>query len=148
MKRMIFFIVIACIFSGCASQNLNKPTSECEKTQSTTTCKIQNIKIPNTFLANLICKECESATSTLTLNENKSFQIKTVLNKKNVQKIVETGLFSIDGDILTLTNQYREKSKYRFDGINLIRIESKDIFVKEPIWQKVIYRPLEDKHSN
>lgn len=143
MKKIVFFIVSIVIFSGCASQNLNKPKVECENTASATTCKIQNIKIPSTFLANLICKECENATSTLTLNKNKSFEIETILNKKNVQKILEVGLYSIDGDTVTLINQYREKSKYRFDGVNLIRIESKDIFVKEPIWQKVIYRPLE-----
>ena len=135
---MIFFIAALFTLSGCVAQTPNTP--KCENETNMTTCGVESIEIPSVFRANFLCKDCQSATSVLALNSDKSFKLETILNKKSAQRIVESGEYSIKADTLTLINQYKEKSEYKFDGESLTKIESKNSFIKEPLWQNLVYK--------
>lgn len=140
MRNTICFLVCVAILSGCASQNL--PTAKCESEQAAPVCGVESVKIPSEFKATLLCGDCQNATSTLWLNKDGTFKLETLLDKKSVQRIVETGNFTITGDTLTTINQYKESHSYKFDGVNLIKIAPKNAFVKELLFQNAIYRPI------
>ena len=139
MKKIMCLIACLAIFSGCASQNLT--ASKCETDEAKSTCGVGGIEIPSKFEATLSCIECQSATSVIAFNEDNTFRLETILNKKTTQTIVETGTFVIKGDTIIATNQYKESYEYKFDGVNLIKIASNNAFIKESLFQDTVYKP-------
>lgn len=137
MKKLIFFACVL-LFTGCASENLK--TSECAK-NSPATC-ITTADIAGVYEANIACAECKSAISTLELNKNGTFKIETVVHKQSAQRTLENGSYSVkDGEVI-LVNQYKEKSKYKFDGKDLKKLENKDSFIKDSFTKNLVYKSL------
>ncbi|MDO5046878.1 copper resistance protein NlpE N-terminal domain-containing protein [Campylobacter sp.] len=138
MKKLIFFLTVISLFTGCALQNLNK--NECEEAGKEPACSALK-EVSGEFEANILCTDCKSAISKLNLNKDKTFTLETIVHKKSAQRVFEKGTYSVKGTELTLVNQYNEKSVYKFDGINLTKLESKDSFIKESFAKNLVYRP-------
>ncbi|QCD52921.1 copper resistance protein NlpE N-terminal domain-containing protein [Campylobacter sp. RM16192] len=138
MKKIVFFIVSVWVFTGCSSNDLK--TSECSKNSSSTCIAVSNIS--GVYRAIIACQDCKSAISTLELNKDGTFKIETIVQKQSAQRTIENGSYSVKNDEVTLINQYKEKSRYRFDGRNLKKLENKDSFIKDYFTKNLIYKSL------
>lgn len=139
MKKFIFFITAAVLLTGCASQNLSK--QDCKGDQTLPVCAVA-ADVAGVYEAHILCADCKSAISTLELFKNGKFTLETIVHKKSVQRTLENGTYAIKDGEVTLINQYKEKSIYKFDGRNLTKLENKDSFIKDSFSQNLVYKPL------
>lgn len=139
MKNFIFLGAALILFSGCASQNLSK--QDCDTKEAMPACSV-SADVAGVYEASILCADCKVAVSTLELFKNGNFMLETVIHKKSSQRTLENGTYTIKGTEVTLVNQYKEKTVYKFDGRNLTKLENKDSFIKEVFGQNLIYKPL------
>uniref|UniRef100_UPI000CD9A434 copper resistance protein NlpE N-terminal domain-containing protein n=1 Tax=Campylobacter concisus TaxID=199 RepID=UPI000CD9A434 len=96
------------------------------------------------YEAKVFCDGCgENSKSTLILNADKTFKIDTVYQKKIAQRELQTGIYEIEGNTLSVTNQYREKLNFEINGDTLRQISNQNSFIKENFAQERIYKKLE-----
>ena len=138
------------IFAGCAASggaNGSAVNSQkCGGTEVFETCgaQIDKENLIGLYEAKAFCDGCgENSKSTLTLNADGTFKIDTVYQKKIAQRELQKGIYEIEGNTLSVTNQYREKLNFEINGDTLRQISNQNSFIKENFAQERIYKKLE-----
>ena len=146
MKNILFLAVAAMIFAGCATGGSAVNNKKCGSTEVFETCgaQIDKENLIGVYEAKAFCDGCgESSKSTLTLNADGTFKIDTVYQKKIAQRELQSGKYEIEGNTLSVTNQYREKLNFEISGDTLRQISNQNSFIKENFAQERIYKKLE-----
>ena len=148
MKNILFLAAAAMIFAGCAASGGTSAVSskKCGSTEVFETCgaEIDKENLIGVYEAKVFCDGCgENSKSTLTLNADGTFKIDTVYQKKIAQRELQSGKYEIEGNTLSVTNQYREKLNFEINGDTLRQISNQNSFIKENLAQERIYKKLE-----
>ena len=146
MKNILFLAVAAMIFAGCATGGSAVNNKKCGGTEVFETCgaEIDKENLIGVYEAKAFCDGCgENSKSTLILNADGTFKIDTVYQKKIAQRELQSGKYEIDGNTLSVTNQYREKLNFEINGDTLRQINNQNSFIKENFAQERIYKKLE-----
>ena len=146
MKNILFLAVAAMIFAGCATGGSAVNNKKCGGTEVFETCgaEIDKENLIGVYEAKILCDGCsENSKSTLTLNTDGTFKIDTVYQKKIAQRELQSGKYEIDGNTLSVTNQYREKLNFEINGDTLRQINNQNSFIKENFAQERVYKKLE-----
>lgn len=130
-------LLLALLFTGCISPSINQQI--CDKSAKLCLNKEQ---ISGIYEATISCEDCKRAISSLELYNNGNFRLETIVEKKSTQTTIEDGIYTIKNDEITLTNQYREKAKYKFDNENLILLDDDESFVKNIFMRDLVYKRL------
>ena len=77
------------------------------------------------------------------LHQNSNKLCSTVYQKKIAQRELQTGIYEISGNTLSVTNQYREKLNFEINGDTLRQIGNQNSFIKENFAQERIYKKVE-----
>ena len=134
------------IFAGCATGGSAVNNKKCGGTEVFETCgaEIDKENLIGVYEAKAFCDGCgENSKSTLTLNADGTFKIDTVYQKKIAQRELQSGKYEIEGNTLSVTNQYREKLNFEINGDTLRQISNQNSFIKENLAQERIYKKLE-----
>ena len=145
MKNILFLAVAAMIFAGCATGGSAVNNKKCGGTEVFETCgaEIDKENLIGVYEAKAFCDGCgENSKSTLILNADGTFKIDTVYQKKIAQRELQSGKYEIDGNTLSVTNQYREKLNFEINGDTLRQINNQNSFIKENFAQERIYKKL------
>ena len=146
MKNILFLAAAAMIFTGCATGGSAVNNKKCGGTEVFETCgaEIDKENLIGVYEAKAFCDGCsENSKSTLILNADKTFKIDTVYQKKIAQRELQSGKYEIDGNTLSVTNQYREKLNFEINGDTLRQINNQNSFIKENFAQERVYKKLE-----
>ena len=148
MKNILFLAAAAMIFAGCAASGGASAVNskKCGSTEVFETCgtEVDKENLIGVYEAKVFCDGCsENSKSTLTLNADKTFKIDTVYQKKIAQRELQTGKYEIEGNTLSMTNQYREKLNFEINGDTLRQISNQNSFIKENFAQERIYKKVE-----
>ena len=146
MKNILFLAAAAMIFVGCATGGSAVNNKKCGGTEVFETCgaEIDKENLIGVYEAKAFCDGCgENSKSTLTLNADGTFKIDTVYQKKIAQRELQSGKYEIEGNTLSVTNQYREKLNFEINGDTLRQISNQNSFIKENFAQERIYKKLE-----
>ena len=146
MKNILFLVAAAMIFAGCATSGSDVNNKKCGGTEVFETCgtEVDKENLIGVYEAKVLCDGCsENSKSTLTLNADGTFKIDTVYQKKIAQRELQTGIYEISGNTLSVTNQYREKINFEVNGDTLRQISNQNSFIKENFAQERIYKKLE-----
>jgi len=146
MKKILFLAAAAMIFAGCATSGSAVNNKKCGSTEVFETCgaQIDKENLIGVYEAKVFCDGCsENSKSTLILNADKTFKIDTVYQKKIAQRELQSGKYEIEGNTLSVTNQYREKLNFEINGDTLRQISNQNSFIKENFAQERIYKKLE-----
>ncbi|WP_298055430.1 copper resistance protein NlpE N-terminal domain-containing protein [uncultured Campylobacter sp.] len=148
MKNILFLAAAAMIFAGCAASGGTSAVNskKCGSTEVFETCgaEIDKENLIGVYEAKVFCDGCsENSKSTLTLNADGTFKIDTVYQKKIAQRELQTGIYEISGNTLSVTNQYREKLNFEINGDTLRQIGNQNSFIKENFAQERIYKKVE-----
>ena len=146
MKNILFLAAAAMIFAGCATSGSTVNNKKCGSTEVFETCgaEIDKENLIGVYEAKVFCDGCsENSKSTLTLNADSTFKIDTVYQKKIAQRELQTGIYEIAGNTLSVTNQYREKLNFEINGDTLRQISNQNSFIKENLAQERVYKKLE-----
>jgi len=146
MKNILFLAVAAMIFAGCATGGSAVNNKKCGGTEVFETCgaEIDKENLIGVYEAKAFCDGCgENSKSTLILNADGTFKIDTVYQKKIAQRELQSGKYEIDGNTLSVTNQYREKLNFEINGDTLRQINNQNSFIKENFAQERVYKKLE-----
>ena len=146
MKNILFLAVAAMIFAGCATGGSAVNNKKCGGTEVFETCgaEIDKENLIGVYEAKAFCDGCgENSKSTLILNADGTFKIDTVYQKKIAQRELQSGKYEIDGNTLSVTNQYREKLNFEINGDTLRQISNQNSFIKENFAQERVYKKLE-----
>ena len=134
------------IFAGCATGGSAVNNKKCGGTEVFETCgaEVDKENLIGVYEAKVLCDGCgENSKSTLILNADGTFKIDTVYQKKIAQRELQNGIYEISGNILSVTNQYREKLNFEINGDTLRQISNQNSFIKENFAQERIYKKLE-----
>ena len=145
MKNILFLAAAAMIFAGCATSGSAVNNKKCGGTEVFETCgaEVDKENLLGVYEAKVLCDGCsENSKSTLTLNADGTFKIDTVYQKKIAQRELQSGKYEIDGNTLSVTNQYREKLNFEINGDTLRQINNQNSFIKENFAQERIYKKL------
>ncbi|MFC2344751.1 copper resistance protein NlpE N-terminal domain-containing protein [Campylobacter sp.] len=145
MKNILFLAAAAMIFAGCATSGSAVNNKKCGGTEVFETCgaEVDKENLLGVYEAKVLCDGCsENSKSTLTLNADKTFKIDTVYQKKIAQRELQSGKYEIEGNTLSVTNQYREKLNFEINGDTLRQISNQNSFIKENFAQERIYKKL------
>ena len=150
MKNILFLAAAAMIFAGCAASGGASAVNskKCGSTEIFETCgtEIDKENLIGVYEAKVFCDGCsENSKSTLTLNADGTFKIDTVYQKKIAQRELQNGKYEIEGNTLSVTNQYREKLNFEISGDTLRQIGNQGSFIKENFAQERIYKKLESR---
>ena len=150
MKNILFLAAAAMIFAGCAASGGASAVNskKCGSTEVFETCgtEIDKENLIGVYEAKVFCDGCsENSKSTLTLNADGTFKIDTVYQKKIAQRELQNGKYEIEGNTLSVTNQYREKLNFEISGDTLRQIGNQGSFIKENFAQERIYKKLESR---
>ena len=146
MKNILFLAAAAMIFTGCATGGSAVNNKKCGGTEVFETCgaEVDKENLIGVYEAKVFCDGCsENSKSTLTLNADGTFKIETVYQKKIAQRELQTGIYEISGNTLSVTNQYREKLNFEINGDTLRQIGNQNSFIKENFAQERIYKKVE-----
>ena len=146
MKNILFLAAAAMIFTGCATGGSAVNNKKCGGTEVFETCgaEVDKENLIGVYEAKVFCDGCsENSKSTLILNADKTFKIDTVYQKKIAQRELQSGKYEIEGNTLSVTNQYREKLNFEINGDTLRQISNQNSFIKENFAQERIYKKLE-----
>ena len=146
MKNILFLAAAAMIFTGCATGGSAVNNKKCGSTEVFETCgaQIDKENLIGVYEAKVFCDGCsENSKSTLILNADGTFKIDTVYQKKIAQRELQNGKYEIEGNTLSVTNQYREKLNFEINGDTLRQISNQNSFIKENFAQERIYKKLE-----
>ena len=146
MKNILFLAAAAMIFAGCATSGSAVNNKKCGGTEVFETCgaEVDKENLIGVYEAKVFCDGCsENSKSTLILNADKTFKIDTVYQKKIAQRELQKGIYEIEGNTLSATNQYREKLNFEINGDTLRQISNQNSFIKENFAQERIYKKLE-----
>ena len=146
MKNILFLAVAAMIFAGCATGGSAVNNKKCGGTEVFETCgaEIDKENLIGVYEAKVFCDGCgENSKSTLILNADGTFKIDTVYQKKIAQRELQSGKYEIEGNTLSMANQYREKLNFEINGDTLRQISNQNSFIKENFAQERIYKKLE-----
>lgn len=146
MKNILFLAAVAMIFAGCATGGSAVNNKKCGSTEVFETCgaEVDKENLIGVYEAKVFCDGCsENSKSTLTLNADGTFKIDTVYQKKIAQREIQKGTYEIEGNILSVTNQYREKLNFEINGDTLRQISNQNSFIKENFAQERIYKKVE-----
>ena len=146
MKNILFLVAAAMIFAGCATSGSDVNNKKCGGTEVFETCgaEVDKENLIGVYEAKVLCDGCsENSKSMLTLNADGTFKIDTVYQKKIAQRELQTGIYEISGNTLSVTNQYREKINFEVNGDTLRQIGNQNSFIKENFAQERIYKKLE-----
>ena len=146
MKNILFLVAAAMIFAGCATSGSDVNNKKCGGTEVFETCgaEVDKENLIGVYEAKVLCDGCsENSKSMLTLNADGTFKIDTVYQKKIAQRELQTGIYEISGNTLSVTNQYREKINFEVNGDTLRQISNQNSFIKENFAQERIYKKLE-----
>ena len=146
MKNILFLAAAAMIFAGCATSGSAVNNKKCGSTEVFETCgtEVDKENLIGVYEAKVFCDGCgENSKSTLILNADKTFKIDTVYQKKIAQRELQSGKYEIEGNTLSVTNQYREKLNFEINGDTLRQISNQNSFIKENFAQERIYKKLE-----
>ena len=146
MKNILFLAAAAMIFTGCATGGSAINNKKCGGTEVFETCgaEIDKENLIGVYEAKVFCDGCgENSKSTLILNADGTFKIDTVYQKKIAQRELQSGKYEIEGNTLSVTNQYREKLNFEINGDTLRQISNQNSFIKENFAQERIYKKLE-----
>ena len=148
MKNILFLAAAAMIFAGCAASGGTSAVNskKCGSTEVFETCgaEIDKENLIGVYETKVLCDGCsENSKSTLTLNADGTFKIDTVYQKKIAQRELQNGIYDIEGNTLSVTNQYREKLNFEINGDTLRQISNQNSFIKENFAQERIYKKLE-----
>ncbi|MBE2984819.1 copper resistance protein NlpE N-terminal domain-containing protein [Campylobacter sp. RM9344] len=127
MKKFKFITLLAsAIFmAGCSSfnQHIDVPKGETctidDDKNKAPKCEIKSIPVAGIYKATLPCASCEAIETTLNLNADGSFTCKMTYKGNQDYTDLQYGKYEIAGDIVTTTDEYKEKMSYKFDGTNL-----------------------------
>ena len=134
------------LFAGCATGGSTVYNKKCGGTEVFETCgaEIDKENLIGVNEAKVFCDGCgENSKSTLILNADGTFKIDTVYQKKIAQRELQKGIYEIEGNTLSVTNQYREKLNFEISGDTLRQISNQNSFIKENFAQERIYKKLE-----
>ncbi|MBR8461979.1 copper resistance protein NlpE N-terminal domain-containing protein [Campylobacter sp. faydin G-24] len=125
---ILITIVLFLVGCGTSSQNVMIPNGTCEVVQDNK-CSVDFISVVGTYKAMLPCASCSGIDSTLILNADNTFENKMIYKGKDDFVSISKGTYKIDGDVITITDEYKEEISYKFDGKNLkmLNKDSKDI---------------------
>ena len=148
MKNILFLAAAAMIFAGCAASGGASAVNnkKCGSTEVFETCgaEVDKENLIGVYEAKVCCDGCgDGSKSTLTLNADGTFKIDTVYQKKITQREMQKGIYEIEGNTLSVTNQYREKLNFEISGDTLRQISNQNNFIKENFAQERIYKKLE-----
>ena len=146
MKNILFLAAAAMIFAGCVTGGSAVNNKKCGGTEVFETCgaEIDKENLIGVYEAKAFCDGCgENSKSTLILNADGTFKIDTVYQKKIAQRELQSGKYEIDGNTLSVTNQYREKLNFEINGDTLRQINNQNSFIKENFAQERVYKKLE-----
>ena len=146
MKNILFLAAAAMIFAGCATSGSAVNNKKCGSTEVFETCgtEVDKENLIGVYEAKVFCDGCgENSKSTLILNADKTFKIDTVYQKKIAQRELQSGKYEIEGNTLSVTNQYREKLNFEINGDTLRQISNQNSFIKENFAQERVYKKLE-----
>ena len=146
MKNILFLATAAMIFAGCATGGSAVNNKKCGGTEVFETCgaQIDKENLIGVYEAKILCDGCsENSKSTLTLNADGTFKIDTIYQKKIAQRELQNGKYEIEGNTLSVINQYREKLNFEINGDTLRQISNQNSFIKENFAQERIYKKLE-----
>lgn len=98
-------------------------------------------EIYGTYQATLPCASCEGIEQVLTLKDNGSYVLQSTYLGEKDGKFIEKGIYNIEKQTITTTNQYKEKNYYTVKGSNLILLDSEKREATGPLKDLYIFKP-------
>lgn len=124
LKNKVLSVCALAFLVGCANiPGMNTTSHTCPHAS----CKAHTKSVVGVYKAMLPCADCSGIDATLNLKADNTFEIINITSKYSEK---DSGKYSVNGDIITTENQYKEKQMYKIDGYSLKMLDADG---KEPV---------------